>query len=146
MSSEHKDFDKNICWSKILSFGYTECDPKIHRFCAKWNSCYNNSALPTSNSENWHSSKGIILNGRLGIDAIYYENTILGWPLNINLASSTLEHVVVFPLPWRPTNMITLFFPLVGVQALTPGSTSWEYHSKDGFSTTHLGQKCLITK
>lgn len=37
----------------------------------------------------------------------------------------TLEQVVVLPLPCKPTNIITLFFPLVGVQAFTPGSTSW---------------------
>lgn len=47
----------------------------------------------------------------------------------LQVCAVTLEQVVVFPLPCRPTNMMTLFFPLVGVQAFTPGSTSWK-HSK----------------
>ena len=32
----------------------------------------------------------------------------------------TLVHVVVFPLPCRPTNIITLFLPFVGVHGFTP--------------------------
>lgn len=51
---------------------------------------------------------------------IYYSSSKLPEELAV-----TLEQVVVFPLPWRPTNMMTLFLPLVGVQAFTPGSTSW---------------------
>lgn len=42
----------------------------------------------------------------------------------VEMCDHTLEQVVVFPLPCSPTNMMTLFFPLVGVQAFTPGSTS----------------------
>jgi len=36
----------------------------------------------------------------------------------------TFEQVVVLPLPCKPTNIIIFCFPLVGVHALTPGSTS----------------------
>ena len=35
----------------------------------------------------------------------------------------TLVHVVVLPLPWRPTNMITFLAPFLGLNASTPGST-----------------------
>ena len=44
--------------------------------------------------------------------------SINGW------GEPTLLHVVVFPLPCRPTNMITFCFPLLGFHCLTPGSTS----------------------
>ena len=44
--------------------------------------------------------------------------SIHGW------GEPTLLHVVVFPLPCRPTNMITFCFPLLGFHCLTPGSTS----------------------
>ena len=36
----------------------------------------------------------------------------------------TFVHVVVFPLPCKPTNMMILFFPFVGCHAGTPGSMS----------------------
>lgn len=36
----------------------------------------------------------------------------------------TFVQVVVFPLPWSPTNMMMLLRPLVGCQAFTPGSIS----------------------
>jgi hypothetical protein len=35
-----------------------------------------------------------------------------------------LVHVVVLPLPCRPTNMIMLALPFLGVCGFTPGSTS----------------------
>ena len=38
----------------------------------------------------------------------------------------TLVHVVVFPLPCKPTNMMILGLPLTGCQAGTPGSSNWE--------------------
>ena len=36
----------------------------------------------------------------------------------------TLVHVVVFPLPCSPTNMITFDFPLTGCHTGTPGSSN----------------------
>ena len=45
---------------------------------------------------------------------------------NIN----TFVQVVVFPLPWRPTNIITFCLPLLGCHACTPGSISYKVISK----------------
>ena len=37
----------------------------------------------------------------------------------------TFVHVVVFPLPCNPTNMMTFGLPLVGCHCFSPGSISW---------------------
>ena len=58
--------------------------------------------------------------------------SINGW------GEPTLLHVVVFPLPCRPTNMITFCFPLLGFHCLTPGSTSCSQVDKKMFTLLWL--------
>ena len=58
--------------------------------------------------------------------------SIHGW------GEPTLLHVVVFPLPCRPTNMITFCFPLLGFHCLTPGSTSCSQVDKKMFTLLWL--------
>ena len=58
--------------------------------------------------------------------------SINGW------GEPTLLHVVVFPLPCRPTNMMTFCFPLLGFHCLTPGSTSCSQVDKKMFTLLRL--------
>jgi len=53
---------------------------------------------------------------------IHKKRMVCFWQISVN----TLVHVVVLPLPWRPTNMMMLFCPLTGCHAFTPGSINYK--------------------
>lgn len=67
----------------------------------------------------------------------------------LNASMHTFVQVVVFPLPWRPTNMMTFFLPLVGCQAFTPGSISckfhWKYVPQGNKLYRTLAESCTLT-
>ena len=48
--------------------------------------------------------------------------TAFDWMMSHSIYLPTFVHVVVLPLPCRPTNIMTLFLPLLGCQTCTPGS------------------------